>query len=38
MNNLFWICVGIALGALFPKLTDTVSLIMTRIFELLIGV
>ena len=38
MYNLFCICVGIALGALFPKLTDTASLIMTRIFELLIGV
>ena len=38
MNNLFWICVGITLGAVFPKLTDTASLIMIRIFELLVGV
>ena len=38
MNNLFWICVGITLGAVFPRLTDTASSVMTRILELLIGV
>tara|TARA_Y100000004_G_C8734811_1_gene335792 strand:+ start:354 stop:488 length:135 start_codon:yes stop_codon:yes gene_type:complete len=38
MNNLLWICVGIALATIFPSLTDHAQSIMSGLLEILNGV
>ena len=38
MNNLLWICVGIALATIFPSLTEYAQSIMSGLLEMLNGV